>query len=292
MTDVALQPLTFDCGGHSLIGLLHRPARPKSRAVVIVVGGPQYRIGSHRQYVMLARALADAGYAVLRFDYRGIGDSDGPFVGFEGVFEDIRAAVDALCDAVPETRDVVLWGLCDGASAIAFYARHDPRIDGVVLLNPWVRSDAGLAKAQVKHYYLERMLSPRAWGDLLAKRGLVTAVKSFASTVAAATVPAGRRQGQAAGQTDSGTDFTDLPLPQRVGRGLLAFQGRTLLILSGKDLTAGEFESAVLNDTAMRHWRNDARLTLRTVQNANHTYSRREWRDHIHRHVLDWLDGL
>ena len=47
------------------------------RGVLIVTGGPQYRAGSHRQFVLLARFLAARGMAVLRFDYRGMGDSEG-----------------------------------------------------------------------------------------------------------------------------------------------------------------------------------------------------------------------
>jgi len=45
--------------------------------VLIVVGGPQYRVGSHRQFVMLARFLADHGVPCMRFDYRGMGDVSG-----------------------------------------------------------------------------------------------------------------------------------------------------------------------------------------------------------------------
>ena len=48
-----------------------------------MVGGPQYRVGSHRQFTLMARAFAAAGYPVLRFDYRGIGDSEGESRGFE-----------------------------------------------------------------------------------------------------------------------------------------------------------------------------------------------------------------
>jgi alpha/beta superfamily hydrolase len=45
--------------------------------VLVIVGGPQYRAGSHRQFTLLARSLAEQGFAVLRFDYRGMGDSTG-----------------------------------------------------------------------------------------------------------------------------------------------------------------------------------------------------------------------
>ena len=71
------QALSVECRGESLLGVLHLPITPRDLGVIVVVGGPQYRAGSHRQFVLLARALADAGHAVLRLDVRGMGDSTG-----------------------------------------------------------------------------------------------------------------------------------------------------------------------------------------------------------------------
>ena len=39
------QAIVFECSGARLCGVLHRPSRPDRRGVVIVVGGPQYRVG-------------------------------------------------------------------------------------------------------------------------------------------------------------------------------------------------------------------------------------------------------
>ena len=44
-----------------------------SRGMLIVVGGPQYRAGSHRQFTLLARDVAATGVPTMRFDYRGMG---------------------------------------------------------------------------------------------------------------------------------------------------------------------------------------------------------------------------
>ncbi|WP_229425323.1 hydrolase 1, exosortase A system-associated [Massilia sp. Se16.2.3] len=104
--------------------------------MLVVVGGPQYRAGSHRQFTLLARDLADAGIPALRFDYRGMGDSEGDLQTFEHVEDDLRAAIDRFFLEVPGMREVVLWGLCDGASAAAMYAPQDARVSGLVLLNP------------------------------------------------------------------------------------------------------------------------------------------------------------
>lgn len=283
MSEAIETPLTFDCAGDSLVGILHRPALPRKLAVVLVVGAPQYRVGSHRQFVLLARDLAAAGYAVLRFDYRGMGDSDGRFVGFESVEDDIRAAIDALCGTLPETQGIALWGLCDGATAIAFYAAKDPRVAAAVLLNPWVRSDISVAQGRLSQHYSGRLLSRDFW--LRLAKGEVSIVRSaldFSKTLCTALIG---RFAPAHPQQDDGT----APLPLRVGNGLLAFQGHVLLILSGQDLTAHEFDRAVLHDKRMKSWTVRPGVTIDRLPTANHTYARLDWRGQVHDWTLAFL---
>ena len=69
----------------------------------------------------------------LRFDYRSMGDSPGETRDFLGVDADIAAAIDTLLAARPAIKRVVLWGLCDAASAALLYleATRDPRVAGL-----------------------------------------------------------------------------------------------------------------------------------------------------------------
>jgi len=89
--------------------------RPSETGVLIVVGGPQYRVGSHRQFVLTARRLAADGYTTLRFDATGMGDALGEPRSFEQLDDDLGSAIDALLASTPALRRVVLLGLCDGA---------------------------------------------------------------------------------------------------------------------------------------------------------------------------------
>ncbi|MEO7495060.1 MAG: hydrolase 1, exosortase A system-associated, partial [Massilia sp.] len=152
--------LSFACHGQQLIAIASLPATSSRRGVLIVVGGPQYRVGSHRQFALLARSLAEQGIPAMRFDYRGMGDSEGPMRSFEDVNADLRAAVDHFLASAPDMNEVVIWGLCDAASAALFYAASDDRVCGMVLVNPWVRTSGGFAKATLKHYYIDRLLQP------------------------------------------------------------------------------------------------------------------------------------
>ena len=184
------RPFFFACGGESLLGIVAAPPAPAEVGVLVIVGGPQYRVGSHRQFVLLARALAGAGIACMRFDHRGAGDSSGAMRSFEAIDDDIRAAVDAFLALTPRVTKVVLWGLCDAASAACCYAASDPRVVGLVLLNPWVRTNASEASTYLRHYYGRRLLEPEFWRKVA--RGEVRA--GSRSTVLRRAGPAGRRR--------------------------------------------------------------------------------------------------
>ncbi|OON59496.1 hydrolase 1, exosortase A system-associated [Massilia sp. KIM] len=281
--DVAVR---FACEGEDLIGVLSLPERPQRRGVLVVVGGPQYRAGSHRQFTLLARGLAEQGYATLRFDYRGMGDSGGALRSFEQVDADLRAAVDQFFTLVPTLEEVVIWGLCDGASAALFYAHQDPRVSGLVLLNPWVRTAEGLAKATLKHYYRARLLEPELWKKLLSGR---FAFRSAAASLLAQlrTLLARRPDASDAGREPAGAAAA--PLPERMRLGLQRFGGPALFIFSGADLTAKEFLDLVADSRDWQALLKDERVAQHHLAPADHTFSRRAWRDQVTQWTADWL---
>jgi len=278
--------LTFRCGDDWLVGVLSMPAAAPTKGVLIVVGGPQYRAGSHRQFTLLARSLAANGIAALRFDYRGMGDSEGAQRGFDTVADDLRAAIDAFMKVVPGMQELVLWGLCDAASAIAMYAAGDARVGGVAMLNPWVRTTDGLARATLKHYYRGRLLERDFWRKLLGGRfDLMGSLKSMAKLARSAFRP-----GQLDHSNGSGAQQA-LPLPQRMLAGMQAFQGRVLVITSGADLTAREFCDVGAATPAWKRLLAAPHVTRHQIDKADHTFSRREWRDQVADWTCTWVLG-
>ena len=277
--------LTFDCAGETLVGILERAERPRSTGVLIVVGGPQYRAGSHRQFVLLARALAEAGYPVLRFDYSGMGDSTGQPRSFESIGPDLRAAVDGFFRHERELDNVVLWGLCDAASASLFYAYRDPRVAGLVLTNPWIRTEAGEARAYLKHYYLERFMSREFWMKLVS--GGFNIKDSVLSLVGYA-----RRLRRAAHKIETPGQDLSGTLPERMAQSWRRFERPMLLLLSGEDLTAQEFLDTTRNSSAWTGLLESARVTRHAWPEANHTFSSRAWRDAVAAVTIAWLDGV
>jgi uncharacterized protein len=282
------QALLIDCHGDSLVAITTTPSAHAVLGVVIVVGGPQYRVGSHRQFVVLARALAQQGIAAMRFDARGMGDATGDQRDFEAIGDDVAQAVAALRAAVPTLERVALLGLCDGASAALMHAdrfgresRAIPdasRVDALVLLNPWVRSPQSLARTQVRHYYGQRLRERAFWLKLL--RGGVSwrAPMEWMRKVIAAR----RRSADApAGRTDMRS------FVQRMADGWVAMQGPLWLVLSGRDYTAREFEQAWNETPVWQVARQQGRTRRLDVDDADHTMSSAaHWRL-----CVEWIVG-
>ena len=276
------EAITFDCRGERLLGILHHAHEPSSEiAVVLVVGGPQYRVGSHRQFVLLARALASAGIAVLRFDYRGMGDSTGEPRDFEQISDDIRSALDTITARLSGLRGTVLLGLCDAATANAFYALGDDRVVGQIALNPWVRTSEGEAQAFIKHYYLKRLLNRDFWRKVFRMRfDALTALGDFFNKLGDSRAKSTRSSGD------------NLPLPERLRVSQIGFGRPTLLILSGQDLTAREYEDRVAEAPDWQDWVDSEYVTLHRLTEADHTFSRAAWRDQVADWSRDWVLGL
>lgn len=299
----------FQCHDAWLYGILSVPARVAARGVLVIVGGPQYRAGSHRQFALMARELAAQGIPVFRFDYRGMGDSDGIMRTFESVSDDIRAATDHFFRQVPGMREVVLWGLCDGASASLFYAVQDARVTGLVLLNPWVRTEQGEARAYLKHYYARRLFDAELWNKILHGRfdyrsAAQSILKIAGKTLRDANPAQAKIQGAHADplKTPSRSDAVHGPdrmsmtpaqssraLPDRMLQGMVEFRGRVLVILSGNDLTAQEFSDLTAGSKAWQRVLGASRVQKRKLAEANHTFAQRDWRGQVSNWTAEWV---
>ena len=291
-------PLVFKCHGERLIGIVAKPvAEQFDIGVLIVVGGPQYRAGSHRQFTLLARDLACNNVASLRFDARGMGDSEGDTRTFDDLDDDIAAAIETFFLQIPMLRSVIIWGLCDAASAALIYAYQDPRVSGLVLLNPWVHTDITAKHARLKYYYIKRFLQPSLWGKLfLGEIRLRASIREFidsahvvlsrpkiGSTKAESTMPADSSL-SADLAPSSGPEFI-----ARMLRGLQRFRGGILFILSGNDLTAQEFIMLSEQDQDWRKAHKNKNISCCQISHANHTFASNKWRTEVSMLTLNFV---
>jgi exosortase A-associated hydrolase 1 len=279
--------MQFDCDGERLLGVLCRAsdaALDTRTAVLVVVGGPQYRAGSHRQFVLLARTLAAHGHAVLRFDRRGMGDSSGALRSFEDMSEDVEAALRALRTRLPQLRRIVLFGLCDGAAAalLCLQAGNAAGVDGLCLANPWARSDHTLALAHVKHYYSRRLFDIEFWRKLFRGQIGIARVRELGVALRRTLFsPVGL-----------GGTADRPPFQHAMAMAWRRFKGPILLVLSDEDLTAKEF---LEHAGAARDWRGLLDLPSVTrvdIGAADHTFSTRSAQEAFESAMLTWLTPI
>ncbi|MFC4292768.1 hydrolase 1, exosortase A system-associated [Sphingorhabdus arenilitoris] len=164
----------FMCEGHLLTGTLDEA--PGDIGLLIVSGGNEIRCGAHGGQAQLAAQVAALGHPVLRYDRRGIGDSEGSNSGFMDSRADIAAAIAAFRREAPALDRIIAFGNCDAASALALF--HDGQLDGLILANPWVieeeQQDDGEAAdtptkpsaAAIRARYWDRIKNPRSLIDL------------------------------------------------------------------------------------------------------------------------------
>lgn len=132
-------PFFFLNDNYRLFGVLHKPE------ISDPVGGfvfchpfAEEKLWTHRVLVSFARELAKLGYAVLRFDYMGHGDSDGDFEDstVDTRLADINCAIDRLKTEVPSVGTAGLLGLRFGATLAAHVAEQRSDLEKLVLWEP------------------------------------------------------------------------------------------------------------------------------------------------------------
>jgi len=278
--------LTFDCLGEQLVGIVHLPEKPQTRGLLcLIAGGPQYRIGCCRQQVLLARRLAANGTPVMRFDYRSMGDAAGTDPGLDRR-DDISAAVEAFRRAVPSLDEVVLYGGCDGASAIAISGWRQPGVTGWILNNPFTANEAAKAKVMVKHYYLQRLRSPEFWKKVFS---LNFDIRESAASLLRILQKSKPKKAKS-GDTESDPFDPARPFTERMLEGWKRFDGDVLLLIGGRSLVAKEFDACV---AASQEWQQvTARDSVQraVMADADHTFSEPSAREVLFDVLIEWFE--
>lgn len=257
--------VTFPCLGETLAGTLD--AAPGTTGLLIVSGGNELRIGAHRGMALLAAAIAAAGYPVLRFDRRGLGDSTGRNEGFRTSAPDIAAAAAFLREQTGVTR-MVAFGNCDAATALALFHQR-AGIDGLLLANPWViEGESDLPPpAAIRARYAERLRDPRQWlrlasgGVNIGKlvKGLATSVKSSSESSS---------------------------LANDMAAALASSSAPTMILLADRDNTAIAFQKALQRPAFAAAY---AKASIAVRETASHSFAREGDADWVLEKVIEAL---
>jgi len=151
----------------SLIGTItapvYEPPEGSRRALLLTNAGIIPRVGPHRINVTLARRAAALGFHGFRFDMAGLGDSqrrESEGTLLQQRVADIRSAMDQLQRSAG-IEQFSMIGLCSGADLAHLTALEDPRLDSIVLFDPYLYRTP---RAVLNHFFRQAELQglPRA----------------------------------------------------------------------------------------------------------------------------------
>ena len=282
----------FGADGH-LFGVLTRASRdPSLPAILMFNGGPVHHVGPNRLYVTIARSLAAMGFACLRFDLEGLGDSVLRGPGRENhpypdhATADAESAI-AFLRAQGYRRFIAL-GLCSGAHA-AFHAglRFNEDVQDLVLINPWafywkegMSLDVGATIVDAKSYK-KSMRDPSRWLKLLrgdvnlrrllevAMRQPTTIARSYYGVLCERLAP------------------SKAPALARDLRRLLQSE-RKVTVLMAENEPAADMIMADAKFTATRALR-EGRLRFETIEGGDHTFTQARTRKALLARVKEHL---
>jgi alpha/beta superfamily hydrolase len=127
--------VSFASGDLKLEGLYAPPCgNPPGRVVVVCHPHPMYGGSMHNNVVeAILKGVWQAGHATLRFNFRGVGASEGEYDGGEGEVLDARAAVKFIASQPGVIADqIILGGYSFGAAMAMRAGLTDPAVARIV----------------------------------------------------------------------------------------------------------------------------------------------------------------
>ena len=250
-------PVRFKSGRSQLSGIFHRPPRVRKRipAILFLHGFGGNRIGHHRFYVNMARLLERNGFAGLRFDFAGCGESEGDFAktSLSSQLSDTGKALRFLGGRPEVDKNAIgVIGSSIGGTIALMLAGQTSRIKSLVLWAAVARTDE-IVRAN---------LDDRA-----------------------------RRTLRKIGRLDIGGEhiekgFFDEALSLNVLKSLSTARCKLCVIHGTEDQTVAPSESTLIYQRAMR---NGLEAERHFIKGADHTFSRADWREELYSKTLAWF---
>lgn len=301
-------PITFsNRQGLRLFGILHTPSNgsPPDLAVLLLSPGVKMRVGPQGLYRQMTDAFLQVGLSVFRFDFHGLGDSEGalPEEQLRDVYNRIESgryvedAVDAMnwLERTHGFRRFVVAGLCGGAVTGLLTGERDSRVEGLlgigmtpVLSAPPTEASRHMTAGQLQAQqgrYLKRLASPQAWLRLLTLRADLHLIQRLAalwvrrilglrSTTPAAAPP--------------GNDNAN-PLVPNAFFAMLSKRRPLLLVYGGTDRLQWELEEKLLTRYRDRLAALPRTYDIHVIASANHVLTLREWQREMLEVSTTWL---
>lgn len=120
--------------GERITGMLHIPKEIPVPGIIFCHGFTGNRVESHRLFVHAAREMCKRGFVILRFDFRGSGESEGLFenMTISEEVSDLKVAIDWFYNREEVLKDKIgVIGLSLGGVIAILTAAQDERIKAI-----------------------------------------------------------------------------------------------------------------------------------------------------------------
>ena len=301
------KPVSFRFKDCVLYGMLHFPpagAVRQDTGIIILNPGPTDRCGPQRLYFKLADRFASEGFPVLRFDARGVGESEGEwdekneggpitniFVEIQrGAWvPDTQAAIEFMMQEAG-VQHLILGGLCGGALTALLAGADHPKVTGLLMMGTPITLSSTTANVQDlpedvlardAGLYFKKLFSPSAWRRLLTfKTDYKTLWGVLASRIHSRIPPRPSNPYQAMNPK------IDPPFLKAFESAVAAGK-KICFVYSENDYLWQEFKEYFLPS-----FENQASFPfeLATIPNSNHNMTEIEWQDRLNQLLLSWLE--
>ena len=313
MTSHESVPVTFlNKDGQRLFGILQKPAVPLENGVTILLLSPgvKMRVAPHRMYNKMAKRFLDLGYPVFRFDFHGLGDSEGEAP--EALLADLYGATQVgryVADTVAAmdwmqrtygTSRFIASGLCGGALTGLLTAERDHRITGLLGLSMPVVLDGSnidttqyMTSAQLegtRGSYLRklRFWDPAVWRSWAR---LLTFKSDFRLLFRSIADPLKAKLGPAAPPTDvtaSPPDNTNPYFAPAFFR-MVSTARPVCLIFAEADRLFWEFDAKFVQRYPSELESHSSKFDVHVIKQANHIFSFADWQQDMLNECCRWL---
>jgi uncharacterized protein len=307
------EAVTFkNADGLTLFGTLHSPAVKQAALPVVVLLSPgvKMRVGPGRLYVPLTQLLNSQGYTVLRFDFFGLGDSEGELQEtlLADVYNNIEVGryVDDTLAALRWLRErhgfdrFVLGGLCGGAITAVLAAERDSRVEALLSIGMTVTLASNAAtpahymtRAQLDYRrrgYIRKLLRPQAWLRFLTLQSEYDVIWRAMKRMFVKDKPVAAVAAKPAAPTEQRGNAN--PLFPAAYFSFLRRGGKALMLFSERDRLQSEYEEKFVQPYAAQLSELTSQIEQHVIPHANHVLSFREWQEQMLVLSQRWLAKL
>lgn len=300
-------PVTFvNRNGLRLVGIVEAPVPPPSHDVAILLLSPgvKMRLGPEGLYRRMSEEFVRLGFPVLRFDFHGLGDSEG--VVAEEILKDFYShveagryvddSIDALdwMQATYGVKRFILAGLCGGAITGLFTGARDKRVIGLLALGITTVVSSRTVDARyissgqldrLQQSYLLKLAKPSAWLRLLTFKSDYRVLWRILLRMWKRPLQQPGANTPAQGEPPDNSN----PLFPPAFFQMLASKRPMLLVFGGSDRLRWDFEEKFVARYRDRLAHTPDGYEVHIIEHANHVFTFTEWQREMLEQSERWL---